>query len=105
MQDNVQKTIQRTTLKSLIELGSNGHFPLFMTDWLKEYFNSDLNTPASKIQNRKIKELFRTLERYETLERKRIFMLSLECEDRFLLIREFFSQVEDYILNKSPELQ
>ena len=105
MQDNVQKNVQRTSLKTLIELGSNGHFPLFMSDWLKDFFNSDYCAPASKSDNKKIKGLLRTLERYESLERKRIFLLSLDCEDRILLMKEFFNRVENFILDKKPELQ
>jgi len=94
------------TIKSLIEWGTQGHYPLFDRDWLEA-----LNTvPGKRLralstnQKSKVKTILKRLSGQTSFERKRTVLFSLSHEDRSAFIRAFMSAVEHKILDTSPEL-
>ena len=96
-------------IKTLIDMGINGHFPLFHQEWLDDYFNSEacIETKSQKL-NRKEKsraqKIIQRLSKHRELERKRIILHSLNREERVLFIRAFFDMVENKILDRQPEI-
>lgn len=94
------------TMKSLIEWGTHGHYPLFDRDWM-----AALNpTPGKRLraltinEKGKVKTILKRLAGQASFERKRTVLFSLSEEDRSTFIRAFMRAVEDHILDRSPEL-
>lgn len=94
------------TIKSLIEWGTHGHYPLFDRDWM-----SALNaTPGKRLraltinEKGKVKAILKRLATQSSFERKRTVLFSLSEEDRSMFIRAFMRAVENHILDRSPEL-
>lgn len=91
-------------MKSLIELGRNGHFPLFHESWIEEV-SREKNTRPNKADQKKAKEIMDKLAQHKNLDRKRTLLLSLPEAERKLFIKEFFSLVEQSILEERPIFQ
>ena len=92
------------SLKSLIELGVKGHFPLFHPEWANEVILEG-KKPLTKKEKIKAKEIMNRLLNHRSLERKRIILLSLELKEREIFIRAFLDMVEGKIMDRRPELQ
>lgn len=99
---NVAK--KEKSLKSLIELGVKGYFPLFHPSWTEEIYSKDKEYLTKK-DRKKAKEIMNRLLNHRGIERKKIILLSLKEEERKLFIRSFMDMVEDKIIDKKPELQ
>jgi hypothetical protein len=96
-------TAKDRVLKSLIELGINGFYPLFHPSWV-DLAETDRNRPLSKKEKRKASEILQRLMKHKGIERKKIILLSLSEEDRTLFVRSFMDLVENKILDNKPSL-
>ena len=92
------------SLKSLVELGMKGFFPLFHQDWTQELNLSEQKT-LTKREKKKAKDIMNRLLNHRGIERKKIILISLSPEERTLFMRAFMEMVEGRIMDKSPELQ
>lgn len=94
------------TIKSLIEWGAQGHYPLFDRDWLGalEVPNGKRLKALTINEKGKVKSILKRIAQQNSFERKRTVLFSLSTEDRTTFIRAFMRAVEGQILDKSPEL-
>lgn len=91
------------SIKSLVELGVNGFFPLFEDNWfLTKEFSKKKLTGNEKA---KAKKLFSKVAGHRGINRKKTILLSMSEEERSLFIRAFMKMVEIKILNSKPGLQ
>jgi hypothetical protein len=90
------------SLKSLVELGSFGHFPLFETDWIEEA--TDMKKSLTGNEKVKAKKLFVRLGQHKSLGRKKTLLCSLSSDERRLFIRAFLKMVENKVLDQDPHL-
>lgn len=92
------------SIKSLVELGTKGYFPLFNTNWLSEFYSV---SPKKLTGNEKVqaKKLLKRVSKHRSLERKKTVMLSMNESERHLVLKAFFKMVENKILDAKPELQ
>ena len=102
MELNVAK--KEKSLKSLIELGVKGYFPLFHSSWIEDIYTQEKKYLSKKDQ-KKAKEIMNRLLNHRGIERKKIILLSLQEDERKLFIRAFLDMVEGKIIDKRPELQ
>lgn len=91
-------------MKSLIELGRHGHFPLFHQTWIEEATREKLARP-NKADQKKAKEIMEKLAQHKNLDRKRTLLLSLPENERKVFIKEFFNLIEQSILEERPIFQ
>jgi hypothetical protein len=91
------------SFKSLIDLGTQGHFPLFDLRWLGDIRGLEPNklTNAEKLQAKKI---IKRLAKHKTLERKKTILISLAKNERQLFIRAFLNMVEGKIIDLGQDL-
>ena len=92
-----------SSLHSLVELGMNGHFPLFMEDWITASTRSPKKGLTKKDRLR-AKEIITRLDKHKGLERKKTFLTALSDEDRDLFVRVFLEIVEHKIIDSRPGL-
>jgi Leu/Phe-tRNA-protein transferase len=92
------------SIKSLVELGAKGHFPLFDSNWLSEFYNV---TPKKLTGHEKVeaKKLLKRVSKHRSLERKKTVILSMKESERHLVLKAFFKMVENKILDEKPQLQ
>ena len=90
-------------IRSLIELGTFGHYPLFNQEWVKEAINTKKN--MGKIEKLKAKEIFKILEKHRSIERQKAYITDLAEEERIIFVRFFVKIVEGKIVDKKPQLQ
>lgn len=93
---------QDKSIKTLVELGANGYFPLFENNWLQ-----DVSNPNKKLTGNekvKAKNLFKRVLQHKSIERKKTVVFSMCEEDRVLFIKAFLKMVEGNILDKKIEL-
>lgn len=90
------------SLKSLIELGTHGHFPLFFDEWIGELSTVDMN--LTEREGYKAKRILDRLKEHRSLERQKIVLMSLAERERQLVVKAFLKMVETKILDKRPEL-
>jgi hypothetical protein len=99
-------------INTLIEMGRNGHYPLFDSQWMYECFDEwnearltnqkrKFLTGNERVQARKI--LQRILQ-HRTIERQKTILFALKKEDRNLFMRAFFQMVEGRILDHKPQI-
>ena len=91
------------SLKSLIKLGVEGHFPLFQKSWIK---NVNIKHPQSMstLQKNTVSKITKRLAKHSKLDRKKTILLTLPPDDRTLFIESFMGIVETIILEKKPKL-
>ena len=93
-------------MKSLIEWGVQGHYPLFDRDWLGSVTSTNGKRLKALTINEKgkVKKILKRIESQKNFERKRTVLFSLSEDDRQTFIRAFMSAVENKILDNAPEL-
>jgi len=94
---------QTIHLATLIELGKNGLFPLFYTQWLKTSPTKE-ETSFTKDDRDTLRKIIDQLSNHKSIERKRTILLSLSVKDRDLFVSTFLKLVEEKILDDSPDL-
>lgn len=90
------------SLHSLIEIGTNGHFPLFENNW----FNEITITPRIKLSKKHLKiarDIIKRLSRHKALDRKKLILSTLNKSEREVFMQLFFSIVEDQIQRNVKE--
>ncbi len=92
------------SIKSLVELGAKGFFPLFDNNWLNDFYAEQ---PKRLTGNEKVqaKKLLKRVSKHRSLERKKTVILSMNQEERHLILKAFFKMVENKILDTKPEIQ
>ena len=91
------------SIKSLIELGANGFFPLFEEKWfLQKELKEKKLTGNEKV---KAKKLFSRVAGHRGINRKKTILLSMTEEERNLFMRAFMKMVEMKIMDSKPGLQ
>lgn len=91
-------------MKSLVDLGAKGLYPLFHQEWLEDAGeNRRIKiTGQDRINNRAIAK---SLSKHKNLERKKTVLLALAEEERQMFIVDFLQKVEMKILESKPEMQ
>ena len=90
------------SLKSLIEMGANGHFPLFFDEWMSELSGHDMG--LSEREGYRAKRILERLKEHRSIERQKIVLMGLKEKERQLVVKAFLKMVETKILDKRPEL-
>ena len=90
------------SLKSLIELGTFGHYPLFEPTWVQEALESSKKLTGN--EKSKAKTLLKKLCDHRTIDRKKTVLFALDPKDRKVVIKAFMKLVEGKILDKGMEL-
>lgn len=91
------------SIKSLIELGANGFFPLFEENWfLQKEMKEKKLTGNEKV---KAKKLFSRVAGHRGINRKKTILLSMTQEEKTLFMRAFMKMVEMKIMDSKPGLQ
>ncbi len=84
----------------LIELGTQGHFPLFFQDWIQDSFQGERKPISLSKARKEVKLTLDNLSRHKNFERKKIALSSMEKNKREVFIQSFFRVVENKILDK-----
>ena len=106
------------SIRSLIDMGTRGYFPLFRPEWIEEIFSESFastnnSTPnkSKKNYNRltgqekeKAKSIIQRLAKHRSIERKQIVISAMDENERKLLVRAFMKMVEGKILDAKPGL-
>ena len=93
------------SMKALINLGVQGHFPLFHESWITSNSLNQKNLlKITGVERARVKKLFNNVLKHRHLERKKIILLSMSDEDRNLFIKAFIHLVEGKILDQKMEL-
>lgn len=92
------------SIKSLVEMGKNGFYPLFHQDWMNDVYDLP-NKKMTKKDKIKAKEILSKLVKHKSLERKKIVLMTLSDEERSIFIKAFLDIVENKILNSRPGIQ
>ncbi len=90
------------TLKSLVELGAKGYFPLFELSWIDELRNVTRKLTGN--EKVKAKQLFKRIIQHKSLDRKKTILISMPEIDRKLFVKAFLAMVEGKILDCQSEL-
>lgn len=89
-------------LESLLDMGKCGHFPLFINDWIAR----GLEIPMlNKKDQRRGKQLLDRLLQQRCMEKRKTIVMSLNEEDRAILIRSFMQLVENRVIDDKPTIQ
>jgi len=84
-------------MKSYINLGQYGHYPLFFKEWLEDGVH--YSEPMSyRVANRNVREVFKKLAKHRTEEKKKTLLSALNDDERNLFIKSFVKVVEHNVL-------
>lgn len=93
------------SMKALIHLGTQGHFPLFHEVWMKDLIIFEKKfSKITGLERARAKKLFQRVSKHRQLEHKKTVLLSMDDEDRKLFMKAFFKLVEGKILDLKPEI-
>ena len=93
-----------SNFKSLIELGSLGHFPLFYPQWLGQYRQLASGLKSTSHTKKLSRKIIERVNKHRSLDRKRTVLLSLSSKELMIFIHEFLKLVETKVLDKKPEI-
>lgn len=92
-------------MKALIQLGTQGHFPLFHDLWIKDpELKEKKFHKITGLERARAKKLFQKVSKHRQLEHKKTVLLSMGEDDRKLFMKAFFRLVEGKILDLKPEI-
>ncbi len=92
-------------MKALIHLGTQGHFPLFHSSWLKDPEMKEKKfQKITGLERARAKKLFQSVSKHRLLDRKITVLLSMSDDDRKLFMKAFLKLVEGKILDQKPEI-
>lgn len=92
-------------MKALIQLGTQGHFPLFQELWMKDPGIKEKKfQKITGLERARAKKLFQRVSKHRQLEHKKTVLLSMDDNDRILFMKAFFKLVEVKILDQKPEI-
>lgn len=93
------------SMKALIHLGTQGHYPLFHELWMKDpEIKEKKFQKITGVERARAKKLFLRVSKHRQLEHKKTVLLSMDNEDRILFMKAFFKLVEGKILDLKPEI-
>jgi hypothetical protein len=93
------------SMKALINLGVQGHFPLFLDQWINSPDVKERRfSKITGLERAKAKKLFNRVLKHRSLEHKKVVVFSMSDDERSLFIKAFFKLVEGKILDQRPEL-
>ena len=90
-------------LERLFFLASNGHYPLFFTEW---FSNLDERDELTKEENFDIvRSIYKKISHHRSLSRQKVALCSLSTQERQSFIHSFVNIVESRLLDNNQELQ
>lgn len=93
------------SMKALIHLGTQGHYPLFHEVWLNHpELKEKKFQKITGLERARAKKLFQRVSKHRQLEHKKTVLLAMEDGDRILFMKAFFKLVEGKILDQKPEI-
>ena len=95
-------------LNGLVELGTKGHFPLFLPQWIHSLsLNKDegIKSHPSNGELLNFERILSSLSNYPSLDKKKVLLLTLNDKDRDQFINIFFKMVESKILDQKNYIQ
>lgn len=93
------------SMKALIQMGTQGHFPLFHSSWLSDpEIKGRKFSKITGLERARAKKLFQRVSKHRQLEHKKTVLIAMSEEDRKLFIKAFFKLVEGKILDQKPEI-
>jgi hypothetical protein len=102
--DITMHSIKDPMIRSLIELGMKGHYPLFEQTWIS---NLCMEKKLRFNHKEKIitKNIFDKLSGHRGLERKKVILSSINEEERDIFIKAFFKLVELAIIEGTQSVK
>ncbi|MGK0367671.1 MAG: hypothetical protein ACI9QD_000809 [Thermoproteota archaeon] len=91
-------------LRSLINLGSNGVYPLFYREWVQDSFKTKVKHISYKDAKSSVKAQLARLQRHRSLDRKKTALMQLSNEERSHFIQSFIRLVEFNIIDNTSEI-
>ncbi len=91
------------SLKTLVQLGTKGFFPLFYDNWIEEHFDKQ-SSKLTSVEKQKAKQIMQKLVKHKSIDRKRTLLMALDENERSTFIKAFMKMVEGQILDEKPEL-
>ena len=91
------------SLKTLVQLGTKGFFPLFYDNWIEDHFEKQYSNLTSQ-EKQKAKQIMQKLVKHKSIDRKRTLLMELDENERRTFIKAFMKMVEGQILDEKPEL-
>lgn len=98
----LEKRRKNHSIKTLIDLGTKGYYPLLHPEWIEEVCRSGSLTLSTQ-ETVRAKEIMRQVVKHKSLERKKTVLLALPHQDRMLFVRSFLAMVEGKVLGKKKE--
>ncbi len=96
------------TVKTLLQMGQNGHYPLFDSRWFYECYDfstpETVSVPLNQKEKMKARKILQRLLVHQSFERQKTILLTLSLEERHLFMRAFCGMVEGKILDDKPQL-
>ena len=93
------------SMKALVHLGTQGHYPLFHELWMKDpEIKEKKFQKITGLERARAKKLFQRVAKHRQLEHKKTVLLSMVDADRILFMKAFFKLVEVRILDLKPEI-
>ena len=97
---NIENFKNDESIKTLIELGTKGHFLLFDHKWPIDYERIEM----SDFYREKIENVLNEIVKYKDLEKRKMLICSLPKEERAMVIKVFLKLVETKLLDSGAEL-
>ena len=101
---NSMTTNQTSKYTDYIQIAQTGHYPLFFDDWVFESMSKNKLTSVVNA-NKMVKQVFSSLDRHQSTEKKRTALLGMDKHEREEFIRSFFKVVEHELLKDLKSLQ
>lgn len=100
------------SIKTLIEMGRHGHYPLFDSKWMYECFdewnrayeNKQRKKSLTGTEKSKARKILQRILQHRNIDRQKTVLLSLGKDERHLFMRAFFHMVEGKILDQKPQI-
>lgn len=90
------------SMNSLIEMATNGHFPILENEWINAIFTEKKKLNES--EKKKAQKILKRVSEHRSLERQKTVIFSMNDSERSLFIKAFMNLVEGRILDEKPQI-
>lgn len=102
-----KRSDEEISLIRYLELGRQGHYPLFFKEWINESVNHkkfQLKTSTLPSTRAYVFEVFSQLYKHKNPERQKTFLSAMKDEERIRFVKSFLYLVEMRTLDKTDIL-
>ncbi len=101
----IQNNILKKNIHPFLKTGARGFFPLFYPSWIEKFKTAEFTEEELRLSRQSYNNILARINKHKNIERKKTILSSLQERELMLFMKEFFTMVENEIIEEKQNLQ